>query len=181
MEHTAPFPKIHLKVLRKKAASLPLDPAPALALATALEKNGAPEEAAQTLETLGLQAGSQPDIPGKIAPALARLGRKTSARHFFQLAVQTDPGIQHFETYTEYARFLLAEGQIGPALKTLRSAFQNPLNRSYREILKALDATQKGQSPETLAQELEPFRLPASALQTILDLRSAAVPVRNNP
>jgi tetratricopeptide (TPR) repeat protein len=169
---TLSTPRLHLKFLRKKAGSNPLDPVAALSLSEALEKNGQIEEAAATLELLGLQAGFQPDLPGKIAPGLARLGRRTLARHFFQIAVQNDPGIRNFETFLAYAKFLLAENEPGPAFKTLRSAFQNPLNQSYNEILHFMDATRKGQSPGTLIEELRPFRLPQTAVQTLLDHKS---------
>jgi hypothetical protein len=174
LQASAAAPRLHLRFLQKKASRNPLDSAAALALAGALEKNGQMSEAVTALELLGLQAGFQPDIPGKIAPILARLGRGASARHYFEIAIQNDPGIQHFETFLAYAKFLLAENEPGPAFKTLRAAFQNPLNQSYAEILPFMEATHKGQSPGALIEELRPFRLPPAAVQTLLHLKSAA-------
>lgn len=174
LQASAAAPRLHLRFLQKKANWNPLDSAAALALAGALEKNGQMSEAVTALELLGLQAGFQPDIPGKIAPILARLGRVASARHYFEIAIQNDPGIQHFETFLAYAKFLLAENEPGPAFKTLRAAFQNPLNQSYAEILPFMEATHKGRSPGALIEELRPFRLPPAAVQTLLNLKSAA-------
>jgi predicted Zn-dependent protease len=173
---TSTHPELWIRVQQRIIQRNPLDPAPVVALSKRFAELGRKPEAIHALETLGLQSVANEEIARIVAPPLAALDADSSARRFFDQATVRDPAAQYFQTHLQYARFLRNHQEFGPAIKILRTAFRNPANQSYGEILTTFLASGKSLRDEMLGHELAPFWLSPSREQAIRKLAAQSPP-----
>jgi tetratricopeptide (TPR) repeat protein len=130
----------------------------------ALQAIGRDAEALLVLDGLSHRAILNDEIAAQCASLYAELHQPARARELFALAVAGDPSARSYKVYLDFARLLLAQGDVNGARQRLRTAFRNPVNREFSEVIAFLESTGRlGQFDQEIAGfELRPEMLVAA-------------------
>ncbi|MEO7319640.1 MAG: tetratricopeptide repeat protein, partial [Chthoniobacteraceae bacterium] len=107
----------------------------------ALHALGRDAEAVAVLDEVSQRAVLKDEIAAHSAKLYAELKMPARARELFAYAVAGDPSARNFRVHLDFARTLLAAGDIPAARQRLRTAFRNPANREFGEIVSFLENT----------------------------------------
>ena len=107
----------------------------------ALHALGRDPEALTLLDEVAWRGVLNNEIAAQAANLYVELKKPARARELFAHAVAGDPSARTFHVHLEFARVLLADGDIPAARQRLRTAFRNPANRELGEIISFLQKT----------------------------------------
>ena len=113
----------------------PLNDQNVLNLARTLTQLGRKDEARTRLEMLARRAMLNEDNLGRVAAAFVEFGDTDRARSLYAQAAASDRFAHNWLTLIQYARLQTQQRDFTGAKKILRTAFSNPANRSFIEIV----------------------------------------------
>ena len=161
---TAGHPELAVQADARLAHMTPLNYARMFDWVRALQALGRNAEALLVLDELGHRAVVSDEIAAQAAKLYSELHQPAQARELFTQAVAGDPSTRSYHVHLDFARLLLAEGDVSAARQRLKIAFRNPANREFGDVIAFLESTGRlGQFDQEIAgYELRPQMLLAA-------------------
>ena len=135
------LPKLAVQAHARLARLTPLNYVHMFDWATALHDLGRDDEALAVLDEVSHRAVIDDRIAAQAAPLYATLKKPARARELFTQAVAGDPSARSFQVHLDFAKLLIAQGDMAAARQRLRTAFRNPANREFGAIISFLEST----------------------------------------
>ena len=137
----AGLPELAVQAHARLARLTPLNYVRTFDWVRALQALGRDAEALLVLDELSYRAVLNDEIAAQAAVLYGALHKPARARELFALAAAGDPSARSYRVHLDFARLLLAEGDINGARQRLRTAFRNPVNREVGEVITFLETT----------------------------------------